>query len=182
MPFDGQRMIYGGFASLVDEGDGGAMGYPTACWSPVPQDRKADYRDFAAEHAALFREHGARCVSSTPGATTYRTARSPIIKGAVKATAGEAVVYSWIEWPSKAVRDAAWAKIMEDPRMAGGRCPSTASAWSMAASHRSSTRDDCQQPRGPGAFIRRSSALHLLSPALRPASRDRAHRSTGSPP
>jgi len=35
----------------------------------------------------------------------------------VKAQDGEQVVFSWIEWPSKAVRDESWKKIMEDERM-----------------------------------------------------------------
>ena len=38
-------------------------------------------------------------------------------KGAVKAEAGENVVFSWIEYPSKEVRDEANRKIMADPRM-----------------------------------------------------------------
>jgi uncharacterized protein YbaA (DUF1428 family) len=42
---------------------------------------------------------------------------------AVKANADEAVVLGWIEWPSKAVRDAAMAKVMEDPRMAADANP-----------------------------------------------------------
>jgi uncharacterized protein YbaA (DUF1428 family) len=37
---------------------------------------------------------------------------------AVKAEAGETVVLGWVEWPSKATRDAGMAKVMADPRMA----------------------------------------------------------------
>lgn len=40
---------------------------------------------------------------------------------AVKAEPGEVVLFSWIEWPDKATRDAAMAKMMDsthaDPRM-----------------------------------------------------------------
>lgn len=38
---------------------------------------------------------------------------------AVQATPDEAVVFSWIEWPDKATRDAAFARMMDgsDPRM-----------------------------------------------------------------
>jgi uncharacterized protein YbaA (DUF1428 family) len=43
---------------------------------------------------------------------------------AVKAEPGEAVLFSWIEWPDKATRDAAFAKMtewMEDPSKADPR-------------------------------------------------------------
>ncbi|AYJ86495.1 DUF1428 domain-containing protein [Sphingomonas paeninsulae] len=36
---------------------------------------------------------------------------------AVQAKPGETVCFSWIEWPDKATRDAAMAKMRTDPRM-----------------------------------------------------------------
>ena len=36
---------------------------------------------------------------------------------AVEAREGETVVFSWIEWPSKQVRDEAWPKLRTDPRI-----------------------------------------------------------------
>lgn len=43
---------------------------------------------------------------------------------AVKAEDGENVVFSFVVWPDKATRDAAWEKIMGDPDMQpGGEMP-----------------------------------------------------------
>lgn len=36
---------------------------------------------------------------------------------AVQAGSDEVVVFSWVEWPDKATRDAGMKKLMEDPRM-----------------------------------------------------------------
>jgi uncharacterized protein YbaA (DUF1428 family) len=42
---------------------------------------------------------------------------------AVKRQEDESVVFSWITWPSKAVRDAGMPKVMQDPRMANSGTP-----------------------------------------------------------
>ena len=38
---------------------------------------------------------------------------------AVQRKDNETVVFAWITWPTKEARDAAWAKLMNDPAMPG---------------------------------------------------------------
>lgn len=116
MPFDGRRMIYGGFASLVDAGGPGRGGYVDASLLAVPAGKKEAFGAWAAKVAAAFREHGAVRVVDAWG-DAVPDGEVTDFKGAVKATDGEKVVFGWVEWPSKAARDAAWPVIMDDARL-----------------------------------------------------------------
>jgi len=116
MPFDGQRMIIGGFVSIIDEGAQGTPGYIDSYLVPVPTANQSAYREMAAKAAAVFKEYGAVRIVEAWG-DDVPDGKVTDFKGAVKATGDEKVVYSWIEWPSKAHRDAAWPKIMADARM-----------------------------------------------------------------
>ncbi len=122
MPFDGKRMIHGGFATIVDERGGGTTGYVDGCLTPVAIDARAAYTDFAALSARLFVEHGAVRVVECWG-DDVPPGRHTDYARAVDLQPGEAACYSWIEWPSKDARDAGWQAIMADPRMAGRDLP-----------------------------------------------------------
>ncbi|PHK95941.1 RNA signal recognition particle [Pseudoroseomonas rhizosphaerae] len=82
----------------------------------VPAGNREIFRRHAAEAAALFREFGATRVVECWG-DDVPDGKVTDFRGAVKAEAGEVVVFSWMEFPSKAARDTAHARVMADPRM-----------------------------------------------------------------
>jgi uncharacterized protein YbaA (DUF1428 family) len=115
MPFDGKRMIMGGFESIVDEGEGG--GSFTDGWVvPVPTAKRDAYTELATRNAKYFREYGATRLVEAFGNDVPKGEVTDFYR-AVKAEDGESVVFAFIEWPDKATRDQAWEKIMKDERM-----------------------------------------------------------------
>jgi uncharacterized protein YbaA (DUF1428 family) len=115
MPFDGKRMIFGGFDTIVDEGGSGMAGYTDGFVVPVPSEKKQDYQALAQRMAGKFTEYGALQVLEAWGDDVPNGEVTDYWR-AVQAQDGEEVVYSYIQWPDKATRDAGWARMMaEDP-------------------------------------------------------------------
>ena len=83
---------------------------------PVPAANKEAYRKLAADFAPVFKEFGATRQVEAWG-DDVPDGKLTDFKGAVKAKPDEIVVFSWLEYPSKAVADAANEKMMSDPRM-----------------------------------------------------------------
>ncbi len=115
MPFDGKRMVVGGFDAIVEEGSA-TGGYTDGFVVPVPEDNREAYREMAAKMAKVFRQHGATRVVEAI-ADDVKHGQVTDFYRAVKAEDGETIVFSFIEWPDKQARDDAWAKIMADESM-----------------------------------------------------------------
>jgi uncharacterized protein YbaA (DUF1428 family) len=92
------------------------MSYVDGFVVPVPQGKKDAYRALATKMKPMFERLGAVRVVECWG-NDVPDGKVTDFKKAVKAEPGENVVFSWIEWPSKQVRDAANKQMMEDPEM-----------------------------------------------------------------
>ena len=82
----------------------------------VPTARKEDYLALAKTAAVVFKDHGALTVVECWG-DDVPDGKVTSFPMAVKKTDDETVVFSWITWPSKEVRDTGMKAAMEDPRM-----------------------------------------------------------------
>ena len=82
----------------------------------VPTANKQAFIDFARRFDPIFIEHGATRVLECWGDDVPHGKQTDFHRaGAAKDD--ESVLFSWIEWPDKATRDAGNDKVMKDPRM-----------------------------------------------------------------
>jgi uncharacterized protein YbaA (DUF1428 family) len=119
MPFDGKRMVYGGFEPIIDEGRPGG-GYVDGFILPVPKGKRGEYSAMAAKAAKVFLEHGAVRDIEAWGVDTP-TGEVTSFPRSVEAKDDESVVFSFVEWPDEEARNDGWKKVMADDRMQPGQ-------------------------------------------------------------
>lgn len=82
----------------------------------VPTANRQKFIDHANTGDSVFLEYGATRVVECWG-DDVPTGKQTDFQRAVQARDDESIVFSWIEWPDKAARDAGMEKMMADPRM-----------------------------------------------------------------
>lgn len=128
MPFDAKRMIMSGFESILDHGGGvdpaagSTTGYVDGYLVAVSNANREAYRAVAAQAAEVFEEFGALRTVEAWG-DDVPDGKVTDFPRAVKAEPGESVVFSWVEWPSKELRNAGWKRFMEEGRMSEVEMP-----------------------------------------------------------
>lgn len=116
MPFDGARMIYGGFEPVVEEGAPAPGGYMQGFLVPAPAGNKEPYRQAALAMWDILKDYGAKRVVEAWQDDVPRGQQTDFFR-AVKAEDGEIVVFSFIEWESREACDGAHDRMMQDERM-----------------------------------------------------------------
>ena len=116
MPFDGKRMIYGGFETIVEQGAAATDSYVQGFVIPVLAGKREAYRKMAEEVWLIFKDYGALRVVEAWG-DDVPDGKVTDFRRAVKAEPDEKIVFSLMEWPSREACDAAHGKMMKDDRM-----------------------------------------------------------------
>ena len=91
------------------------MSYIDGFVAAVPTANRDAYKNHAERAAVIFKEYGALKVVECWGddVPDGKLTSFPI---AVRKKDDESVVFSWIVWPSRQVRDEGMKKVMADPR------------------------------------------------------------------
>ncbi|MBC8129677.1 MAG: DUF1428 domain-containing protein [Rhizobiaceae bacterium] len=98
------------------------MAYIDGYLIPIPSDRREAYREKADQAAAIFKKHGATRIVECWG-DDVPDGKLTDFKLSVKLEPGESVVFSWVEWPSKDVRESTKEAIFEEMRAVMGDEP-----------------------------------------------------------
>ncbi len=98
------------------------MSYIDGVVAAVPRANRDRFIEHARWVGAIFKEYGAQKITDCWG-DDVPEGKLTSFPMAVKCEPDETVVFSWILWPSREVRDQSWEKIMADPRMQPGANP-----------------------------------------------------------
>ena len=92
------------------------MAYIDGFVAAVPTAKREAYQKHAEDAAVVFKDHGALKLVECWG-DDVPDGEITSFPMAVKCKDDETVVFSWVLWPSKEVRNEGMQKIMADPRM-----------------------------------------------------------------
>jgi uncharacterized protein YbaA (DUF1428 family) len=92
------------------------MTYVDGFVAAVPTQKREQFVKHARDAAVVFKEHGALAIAECWG-DDVPDGQVTSFPMAVKCEPEETVVFSWVTWPSREVRDAGMEKVMNDPRM-----------------------------------------------------------------
>jgi len=92
------------------------MAYVDGFVAAVPTANREIYKKHAEAAAVVFKEHGAMKLVECWG-DDVPDGKLTSFPMAVKRKDDETVVFSWIIWPSRKVRDEGMKKVMADPRL-----------------------------------------------------------------
>ena len=98
------------------------MEYIEGFVAAVPNDNKQKYIKHAIDAAKVFKEHGALKLIECWGDNVPDGQNTSFPK-AVQCQENETVVFSWVVWPSKELRDSGMEKVMNDIRMSSDNNP-----------------------------------------------------------
>lgn len=121
MPFDGSRMIFGGFAPIFSAGSDRSGKYIQGFALAVPATNKAAYVAMARDAwEGAFRPQGCLGLVESWGQDVPHGKQTDFYRASL-AEEGEVPVFSWALWPDKATCDAAAKAMAAD--MAGQEFP-----------------------------------------------------------
>lgn len=120
MPFDGSRMIYGGFEPVMSAGQVDGAPYYQGFLLAVPEKNRDAYEKMAHDAWGMFQKFGCLGIAENWGVDVPRGKQTDFYR-ATKAEDGEAVLFSWTAWPDRATCDEAGKKM--EAEMEGQEMP-----------------------------------------------------------